>query len=176
MPTHDISGEKLLLALRSAFEPPCNIVPHAGIGEFSQFILRHFGRRSSIERVISSLNGALDCEPPREVRRWLQLTLESLVGQSPTMLCVTREALLRGRRMTLAECFKMVLGIVARAIDDEDFCDDQRAQLVDTDRTRRWSPEMRVEVRPERVRHFLSPLWRKHSHPLASLGNEPSAW
>jgi len=58
------------------------------------------------------------------VTRCLQLTLESLVGQSPTMLRVTREALLRGRQMTLAECFKMELGIVARAIDDEDFYDE----------------------------------------------------
>jgi len=86
------------------------------------------------------------------------------------MLCVTREALLRGRQMTLAESFRMELGIVARAIEEGDFCEGVRAHLVDKDRKPRWAPASLVELRAERVRHFLTSPWKLFAHPLADLG------
>ena len=86
------------------------------------------------------------------------------------MLEVTREALLRGRQMTLAECFRMELGIVGRAIEEGDFCEGVRAHLVDKDRKPRWAPATLVEVRTERVQHFLASPWRAEAHPLADLG------
>lgn len=88
------------------------------------------------------------------------------------MLHVTREALLRGRQMTLAECFRMELGIVTRAIEDGDFCEGVRAHLVDKDRKPRWAPATLAEVRPVTVLRFLSSPWRAVSHPLADLGAE----
>ncbi|MGC2036346.1 enoyl-CoA hydratase/isomerase family protein, partial [Paraburkholderia caledonica] len=100
-------------------------------------------------------------------------TYDALAAHSPTMLYVTREALLRGRQMTLAECFRMELGIVKRAIEEGDFCEGVRAQLIDKDRKGRWAPATLAEVRPERVRHFLSSPWKQEAHPLADLGAEP---
>jgi len=161
---------ELLPALRAVFEPPCNIVPHAALGSHTQLILRHFDRRSSVERTVATLRHDLERDPPREVRQWLQATCDALTGHSPTMLHVTREALLRGRQMTLAECFRMELGIVTRAIEDGDFCEGVRAHLVDKDRQPRWAPIALAQVRSERVRHFLSSPWRADAHPLAGLG------
>jgi hypothetical protein len=86
------------------------------------------------------------------------------------MLNVTREALLRGRQMSLAESFRMELGIAARAIEDGDFREGVRAHLVDKDRKPRWAPASLVEVRAERVRHFLCSPWKADAHPLAGLG------
>jgi enoyl-CoA hydratase/carnithine racemase len=166
MPT---DGE-LLPALRAVFEPPCNIVPHAALGPFTQLIMRHFDRRASVERTVATLHHDLEREPPREVRQWLQATFDALTSHSPTMLHVTREALLRGRQMTLAECFRMELGIVSRAIEEGDFCEGVRAHLVDKDRQPRWAPMTLAEVRTERVRHFLTSPWRSEAHPLANLG------
>jgi enoyl-CoA hydratase/carnithine racemase len=97
----------LLTSLRAVFEPPCNIVPHAALTPYTQLILRHFDRRASVERTVATLRHDLDREPPREVKQWLQAAYDALTGHSPTMLHVTREALLRGRQMTLAECFRM---------------------------------------------------------------------
>jgi enoyl-CoA hydratase/carnithine racemase len=165
----------LLPALRAVFEPPCNIIPHAALGPFTQLIMRHFDRRSGVDRIVASLYHDLDREPPREVRQWLQSTYDALTTHSPTMLHVTREALLRGRQMTLAECFRMELGIVTRVIEEGDFCEGVRAHLVDKDRKPRWAPATLAEVRPERVRHFLSSPWRCDAHPLAALGEKRAA-
>ncbi|CAD6552664.1 enoyl-CoA hydratase/isomerase family protein [Paraburkholderia sabiae] len=170
--TSDVAAGDLLRALRTVFEPPCNIVPHAGIGVFTQSIMRHFDRRSGIERIVATLRQDLEREHAREVRQWLQATYDALTSHSPTMLYVTRDALLRGRQMTLAECFRMELGIVTRAIEEGDFSEGVRAHLVDKDRKPRWAPATLAEVRPERVRHFLSSPWRAQAHPLADLGGD----
>jgi enoyl-CoA hydratase/carnithine racemase len=168
--TADASADELLRALRTVFEPPCNIVPHAGLGAFAQLILRHFDRRSGVERIVATLRQDLEREHPREVRQWLQAAYDAMTSHSPTMLYVTRDALLRGRQMTLAECFRMELGIVTRAIEEGDFSEGVRAHLVDKDRKPRWAPATLAEVRPERVRHFLASPWRADAHPLADLG------
>ncbi len=175
--TADVAADGLLRALRTVFEPPCNIVPHAGLGAFTQLILRHFDRRSGVERIVATLRQDLEREHApqmgqREVRQWLQATYDALTSHSPTMLYVTRDALLRGRQMTLAECFRMEVGIVTRAIEEGDFSEGVRAHLVDKDRKPRWAPATLAEVRPERVRHFLSSPWRTQAHPLADLGVE----
>ncbi|NUX99564.1 enoyl-CoA hydratase/isomerase family protein [Paraburkholderia youngii] len=167
---HDTSDTGRIDALRAVFEPPCNIVPHAPLGALTQLILRHFDRRSGVERIVATLRQDLEREPPREVRQWLQATYEALSAHSPTMLHVTREALLRGRQMTLADCFRMELGIVKRSIDEGDFREGVRAQLIDKDRRPRWSPATLADVQPERVRHFLSLPWQGGAHPLAALG------
>ncbi|WP_175761499.1 enoyl-CoA hydratase/isomerase family protein [Burkholderia ambifaria] len=161
----------VLPALRKVFEPPCNVVPHAVLDTQMAWIVRHFDKRSTVERIVATLKQDLARdELSREHRQWLQATLDALAGHSPTMLCVTREALLRGRQMTLAESFRMELGIVARAIEEGDFCEGVRAHLVDKDRKPRWAPASLVELRAERVRHFLTSPWKLFAHPLADLG------
>jgi hypothetical protein len=86
------------------------------------------------------------------------------------MLEVTREALLRGRHATLAESFRMELGIVVHAIEEGDFCEGVRAHLVDKDRTPRWTPATLADLREPRVQQFLASPWRAQEHPLADLG------
>ncbi|WP_433868108.1 enoyl-CoA hydratase/isomerase family protein [Ralstonia wenshanensis] len=161
----------LLQSLQRVFEPPCNIVPHSALASTMPWVRRYFDRRSTVDRVVATLRESLDREPAREPRQWLQATLDALTTHSPTMLQVTREALLRGREMTLAECFQMELGIVARVIEEGDFCEGVRAHLIDKDRHPGWAPATLPEVRPERVRHFLSSPWRSDTHPLADLGS-----
>lgn len=162
----------VLAALRRVFEPPCNVVPHAALDSQLPWIVRHFDKRSTVERTVATLTQELARdELSREHRQWLQSTLDALLGHSPTMLAVTREALLRGRQMTLAESFRMELGIVARAIEEGDFREGVRAHLVDKDRKPRWAPASLVELRAERVRHFLTSPWKLPAHPLVELGN-----
>ncbi|EEA04288.1 Enoyl-CoA hydratase/isomerase [Burkholderia sp. H160] len=168
--TADASADDLTQALRTVFEPPCNIVPHASLSMFMPWIVRHFDRGAAIERIVATLRQDMEREHPREVRQWLQTTYDAMTSHSPTMLYVTRDALLRGRQMTLAECFRMELGIVSRAIEDGDFSEGVRAHLVDKDRKPRWAPATLSAVRPERVRQFLASPWRPSAHPLADLG------
>lgn len=133
-------------------------------------IARYFEPRARVEQIVGALHADLEREQPEDVRAWLDTTLDALTHYSPTMLEVTREALLRGRQLTLAENFRMELGIVARAIEEGDFCEGVRAHLVDKDRKPRWAPATLAELREERVRHFLCSPWRADTHPLADLG------
>ncbi|WP_414441338.1 enoyl-CoA hydratase/isomerase family protein [Burkholderia sp. 22PA0106] len=169
----DFTGADLPGALRAVFEPPANVVPHAALEGQLPWIVRHFDRRSSVERIVATLRQELDRdETGREYRQWLLATLDALLGHSPTMLAVTRDALLRGRQMTLAEAFRMELEIGVRAIEEGDFIEGVRAHLVDKDRRPRWSPASLAEVSGERVRHFLSSPWTPDTHPLADLGRD----
>ncbi|WP_322092735.1 enoyl-CoA hydratase/isomerase family protein [Paraburkholderia bannensis] len=159
-------------SLRRVFDAPCQDA-QASVSALSQhaaLIAKHFNRRVRVFEIVASLRSALEGEPSEADRTWLEATLEALTHYSPTMLEVTREALLRGRQMTLAESFRMELGIVARAIEEGDFCEGVRAHLIDKDRKPRWAPATLAEVRDERVQQFLCSPWRGLAHPLADLG------
>jgi enoyl-CoA hydratase/carnithine racemase len=160
----------VLAALRSVFEPiDSESTQKATLPAYTPLIWRHFDRRASVEQIVTTLSADIDRDPPQRERDWLQATLDALTHCSPTMLMVTREALLRGRQMKLAGCFRMELGIVSRAIGEGDFCEGVRANLVDKDRKPRWAPAKLFEVRPERVQHFLASPWRSEAHPLVDL-------
>jgi enoyl-CoA hydratase/carnithine racemase len=162
--------DDVLSALRTVFAPMASdSTPKATLPAYTPLICRHFDRRAGVDQIVTTLRADLDCDPVQHEREWLQTTLDALTQYSPTMLMVTREALLRGRQMTLAECFRMELGIVSRAIGEGDFREGVRAHLVDKDRKPRWTPPKLVEVHPERVQHFLSSPWRIDKHPLADL-------
>lgn len=160
----------VLAALREVFVAPCHEADEGKLAAFTPLIARHFERRANVGQIVASLHADLEREHTESERAWLEATLEALTHYSPTMLEVTREALLRGRQMTLAECFRMELGIVGRSIEEGDFCEGVRAHLVDKDRKPRWTPATLPEVRAERVQHFLASPWRAEAHPLADLG------
>jgi enoyl-CoA hydratase/carnithine racemase len=157
-------------ALRQIFEAPCHDAEAGTLAQHASLIAHYFDRRKTVGQIVQAVQADLAIEDAPEAQAWRKATLEALTHYSPTMLEVTREALLRGRQMTLAESFRMELGIVARAIEEGDFCEGVRAHLVDKDRTPRWAPATLVEVRPERVQHFLASPWRSDAHPLADLG------
>ncbi|MEX3977440.1 enoyl-CoA hydratase/isomerase family protein [Paraburkholderia sp. EG287A] len=157
-------------SLREVFVAPCHEADDGALASLTPLVVRHFDRRLRVEQIVAALRADLEREHAQAERAWLEATLEALTHYSPTMLEVTREALLRGRQMTLAECFRMELGIVGRAIEEGDFCEGVRAHLVDKDRKPRWAPATLVEVRSERVQRFLASPWRGEAHPLVDLG------
>jgi enoyl-CoA hydratase/carnithine racemase len=162
----DVSG-----ALRRVFDAPCHDAQPGALEAHAPLIARYFERRRTVEQIVQALQTDLaDETAPEAPQAWRKATLDALTHYSPTMLEVTREALLRGRQLTLAESFRMELGIVTRAIEEGDFREGVRAHLVDKDRKPRWAPATLPEVRAERVQHFLVSPWRSGEHPLADLG------
>jgi len=170
----------LTAALRTVFEAPCHDAQPGTLETHASLIAHYFtpnvtnatnATNANVANIVHALQADLaDETAPEPTQAWRRATLEALTHYSPTMLEVTREALLRGRELTLAESFRMELGIVSRAIEEGDFCEGVRAHLVDKDRTPRWAPPTLAEVRPERVQHFLASPWRDGVHPLADLG------
>ncbi|WP_233867432.1 enoyl-CoA hydratase/isomerase family protein [Paraburkholderia adhaesiva] len=158
-------------ALRRVFDAPCHVAETGTLEAHAPLIKQYFERSRTVEQIVHALQvGLADEAASGQTQAWLKATLDALTQYSPTMLEVTREALLRGRNMTLAESFRMELGIVTRAIEEGDFCEGVRAHLVDKDRTPRWVPARLPEMRTERVQHFLASPWRSEAHPLADLG------
>jgi enoyl-CoA hydratase/carnithine racemase len=114
-------------------------------------IERHFNA-PTVEAIIESL-------PHEPVHReWAQRTREALLRNSPLSLKVTHEQLKRGRTMTLADCFRMELGLVRAALDHTDFFEGIRALLIDKDRKPRWDPPRLEDVTPGHVERFFQPF------------------
>ncbi|MDG0025787.1 enoyl-CoA hydratase/isomerase family protein [Trinickia sp. Y13] len=168
-----LPSNQVLERLREAFVPPASPMPPATIEGFAPAIEKHFSARLTVNEMAASLASALISNPSTEMRAWLQGALDAMHGYSPTMLHVTREAILRGREITLADAYRMELGIVSRAIEEGDFREGVRAHLVDKDRAPRWQPSSLGGVGPERVAHFLNSPWASETHPLADLGMLP---
>ncbi|QGZ64027.1 enoyl-CoA hydratase/isomerase family protein [Paraburkholderia acidisoli] len=150
-------------------------VARSAIAAIEPLVARHFTRDKRVIEIVASLRADLARNSHSESERaWFEATLDAFAHFSPTMLEVTREALLRGREITLAESFRMELGIVSQSIEEGDFCEGVRAHLVDKDRSPRWSPATLDAVTAQRVQHFLASPWRDEAHPLADLGASAS--
>ena len=170
----DLPPDQVSLRLREAFVPPGAPLPNAPIDAMMTAIEKHFDARLTVPEMAASLAAALISNPPPAQRTWLQAALDALHAYSPTMLHVTREAILRGRRITLADAYRMELCIVSHAIEESDFREGVRAHLLDKDRAPRWQPASLADVRAERIAHFLSSPWPRARHPLADLGALPA--
>ncbi|MEM5389627.1 enoyl-CoA hydratase/isomerase family protein [Paraburkholderia phymatum] len=165
-----VGQEKLMLALRTVFEPPANVIPHAALSDVLPLVTRHFNERWTVDEIGTSLSDACERETSQGVLQWCRSTFGALSTHSPTMLKVTRDALLRGRGRSLAECFRMELDMVSRAVPDGDFLEGVRAHVIVKDRKPCWLPPTLADVKDDRVRHFSTALWRSDAHPLADLG------
>ncbi|MEJ0002780.1 MAG: enoyl-CoA hydratase/isomerase family protein [Pararobbsia sp.] len=184
----------LLTALRDVFAHEPLDTRDAPITTRQPWITQHFPAGRSVPEIVASLREARDgMRAGRAIvlpafaaagiptqqdahhetpHAWLTATLDALLTCSPTLLAVTREALLRGRHMSLPDCFRMELGIILRAIEMNDFREGVRAHLIDKDRQPQWQPATLEAVTAAHVDTFMQPRWRVEDHPLATLGNE----
>lgn len=89
----------------------------------------------------------------------VQEAARGLAGRSPTSLAVTLAALRRAARLaSLDEALAQEFRVVVRLLDEPDFAEGVRAQLVDKDRQPRWVPPTLDDVDPDRVASFFAPL------------------
>ena len=103
--------EEAIDSLRRAFVPPANTEVHPQLEAHREQIRAHFSAAGGIESIVRSLQQ----DTPTD---WSTATLANLTSNSPCMLEVTYHALLRGRQLALADCFRMELGIVHPAISE----------------------------------------------------------
>lgn len=126
-------------------------------------LLRHFRPDATPSAILQGLAGEQD----PSCADWAARTSALLRGRSPLMTAVTRELLLRGRRLDLADCFRMELDVVSHAFTDGDFIEGVRALIVDKDQTPRWRVASHDAVDPDAVRGFFVSPWEGGRHPLA---------
>jgi enoyl-CoA hydratase/carnithine racemase len=150
-------------ALRGLAPPPAGL-PQGELERHRPAIDRHFAH-DSVEAILDSLAA----ERAPEHAPWARDTLEALSRSSPTMLEVTLEQLRRGATLSLADCFRMELGMVYHCFEHGDVFEGVRALLVDKDNAPRWNPATLAEVGRDRVEAFFRPRWNPQDHPLAHL-------
>ncbi|WP_420995408.1 enoyl-CoA hydratase/isomerase family protein [Cupriavidus sp. 30B13] len=155
--------------LRAALQPQPDAVAAAASAPLQAVlpaVLRHFRADASVAALCASLEREAD---PRYAP-WADSTLQILRKRSPLMTAVTQELLLRGRRLDLASCFRMELGVVAHAFTQGDFIEGVRALIVDKDNAPRWRVASPQEVGEAAVQAFFASPWPAEAHPLAALG------
>ncbi|MEV2211717.1 enoyl-CoA hydratase/isomerase family protein [Streptomyces sp. NPDC050997] len=86
-------------------------------------------------------------------------TAETLLSKSPTALKVTLAALRRARRLgPLERVLEQEYRVSCAALTTPDLVEGIRAQVIDKDRTPRWSPATLDEVTDVDVERFFTPL------------------
>ncbi|GAB2899152.1 enoyl-CoA hydratase/isomerase family protein [Paraburkholderia jirisanensis] len=161
--------DRLKRSLRAVFDAAADKVRGESTFSLSPLIKHYFNPRLDVGNIVMSLRAGLTGSHDRDATQWLTSTLALLEQHSPTMLCVARQTILRGRAASLADCFRMELGCVSKAVAEGDFIEGVRAHLVDKDHKPRWSPGSLWEIRPERLQYFLSSPWRIATHPLHDI-------
>ena len=82
---------------------------------------------------------------------WALAQLGQLRRKSPLALCVTFEAMRRGRRMSFREAMTQELDLSLNFLATQDFYEGIRAQLIDKDRKPQWSHDGVDTVTDEQV-------------------------
>ncbi|VVE51461.1 enoyl-CoA hydratase/isomerase family protein [Pandoraea terrigena] len=124
---------------------------------------RHFSA-IDVPGIVASL--ASDAQTP-----WAAETLALLLQRSPLSLCVTDRQLAKGRRLDLADAFRMELVLGYHAFASGDFVEGVRALLIDKDKQPRWRYATLAEVPRAQVEAFFVSPWPEGEHPLEALGD-----
>ena len=153
-------GKELPAAIR-AFAAP--FAEQAGASELQAqraSIDAHFGA-ASVAAIMASLE--------RDENPFAQKALKAMRLRSPLMMCVTRELLVRGAAMDVADCLRMERNLVRRNFEHGEVLEGVRALVIDKDNLPAWNPATLEEVTGEMVERFFEPAWPATAHPLRHL-------
>lgn len=130
--------------------------------------------RSTLDRHFSALDvpgivASLEADPQTP---WSVETLAMLAQRSPLSLCVTDRQLEKGRRLDLADAFRMELVLGYHAFATGDFVEGVRALLIDKDKQPRWRYATLADVPASVVEAFFVSPWPDGAHPLKALGDD----
>ncbi len=121
------------------------------------------------QRKVSEMIAALDADTACVHGEWASATAATLRKRSPTLLEVTRRQLNRGARQTLAENFRMELGLIYHCFEHGDLMEGIRAVILDKDNNPHWNPAALADLREEDVAAFFANRWENGAHPLNNL-------
>jgi enoyl-CoA hydratase/carnithine racemase len=153
-------GKELPAAIR-AFA--AQFAQQAGAGELQAqraAVDAHFGA-ASVAAIMASL--------ARDESPFAQKALKAMRLRSPLMMCVTRELLVRGAAMDVADCLRMERNLVRRNFEHGEVLEGVRALVIDKDNAPQWNPPALDDVTPAMVARFFEPVWPGHALPLRHL-------
>ncbi|MEH6438159.1 enoyl-CoA hydratase/isomerase family protein [Massilia sp. DD77] len=153
-------GKELPAAIRAFAAPFAEQVGASELQAQRAAIDAHFGA-ASVAAIMASL--------ARDESPFAQKALKAMRLRSPLMMCVTRELLVRGASMDVADCLRMERNLVRRNFEHGEVLEGVRALVIDKDNAPKWNPATLEEVSPEMVERFFEPAWPAWAHPLRHL-------
>ena len=153
-------GAQLPAAIRTFAAPFAHAMPAGELQAQRDAIDRHFGADS-----VAAVMASLEADPTP----FAQKTLATMRQRSPLMMSVTREMLVRGEPVGVADCLRMERSLVRRTFEHGEVLEGVRALVIDKDNAPRWNPPLLADVTPEMVEWFFAPVWPAHAHPLRDL-------
>jgi enoyl-CoA hydratase len=135
-------------------------VPESSLATVQEKVDRHFAY-GSVADILASLDKAAE-----EGDEWAAETAKTIRSKSPISLAVALEQLVRGKSMTIENCFRMEMNMSMHFIHSHDFYEGVRSVLVDKDRNPHWNPASIEEVKRENVEAFFEDVWKDGMHPL----------
>jgi enoyl-CoA hydratase/carnithine racemase len=133
--------------LLNTFEGACP--EQSDLKENQNKINRHFAY-NHVEDIVVSLERA-----SLEGCNWAREKLTILQEKSPTSLKVALEQIIRGKSLSLEECFRMEVELGVQFMRHHDFFEGVRAVLVDKDRNPQWSPPRLEDVSEKEVDSYF---------------------
>lgn len=129
-------------------------------------VYRHFGQPG-----VQAIMASLEAETDPAYHDWAQATLAVMRARSPLAMHVVYRQLQAGRRLSLAECFRMEFDLVQRSIEQGDLIEGVRALIVDKDKQPRWQPASAAELTSAKLAPFYADAKGSQDahHPLSSL-------
>jgi enoyl-CoA hydratase/carnithine racemase len=118
---------------------------------------------------VAGILASLESETRTDYADWAQQTAKLMRSRSPTMMTVTLRQLKLGKTLSLADCFRMELGMIEQCFEQGDFIEGVRALIIDKDNSPRWTPKVLEEVTESSVDAFFRDRWRGTAHPLARM-------
>ena len=114
-------------------------------------------QQASIDACFSEEHvGAIVANLREQNKPWAEEALSGLLAQSPTSLKVTLRQMREGVALDFDHCLQMEYRLVQRFLQNKDFYEGVRAQLVDKDRRPRWQPASLEEVQEADVDSFFT--------------------
>ncbi|SOY63390.1 enoyl-CoA hydratase/isomerase family protein [Cupriavidus taiwanensis] len=156
-------GHDTLADLRRALvREPIASAADAPLLQVLPALLQHFPAHATLPEILAGLA----CQDDSAYTAWATRTIDVLRTRSPLSACATRELLLRGRRMDLAECFRMELAVVVNTFARGDFVEGVRALIVDKDNAPQWRVTSYDAVDDADVQALFRPWWAPGEQPL----------
>lgn len=102
--------------------------------------------------------------------KWFSRAQKSLKHGSALSACLVYRQLSEGKKLALADCFRLELNLSVKCGKYGEFVEGVRALLIDKDNKPQWKFASVEEVDKSVVDWFFKPKWSAQQHPLAELG------